>query len=212
MNFYTGAPNEAAPFFFGFAELFDRGVPGLVAHMAPRKLGYGLLGDALPAFYLRDALAQKILGVALTGIQQREFDQIVRTNLDDHAIQQAPDYRVDATSDFQKRAFEAFAADCARRRQKLIVIAGQLNPRLGSRINPAVRADMLLFLRGLGDRLGSGFGLIDDCALQPESAYEDLMHVNKQAAEEFTRFLAQRLRLILPELALTNPEPDSSKL
>jgi len=108
-------------------------------------------------------------------------------------------FHLSAQSEFQKQMFLRFAEDCSRRKQTLIILTGQLNPLIGSRIDPVVREDMLAFLRSLRQEF-SRVVLIDDCPPQLESDYDDLTHVNRQRQKEFTEFVGKRLRVILPEI------------
>ena len=80
---------------------------------------------------------------------------------------QAKQFHLSAQSEFQKQMFLRFAEDCSRRNQTLIILAGQLNPLIGSRIDPVVREDMLAFLRGLRQEFPRVV-LIDDCPPQSE--------------------------------------------
>ena len=108
-------------------------------------------------------------------------------------------FHLSAQSEFQKQMFLRFAEDCSRRKQTLIILTGQLNPLIGSRIDPVVREDMLAFLRSLRQEF-SRVVLIDDCPPQSESDYDDLTHVNRQRQKEFTKFVGERLHVILPEI------------
>jgi hypothetical protein len=127
---------------------------------------------------------------------QRLHDQNVKGDSAGVTGRAAANCQLNEASDFQKRAFDAFAARCATNGQTLVVMAGQLNPRLGDAINPVIRADMLAYLRDLRQR-SPRVVLVDDCPPQAESDYDDLTHVNKRKQEEFTRFIAIRLHELL---------------
>ena len=192
MNFYSGSSVETVPLFFGFEDLPDRSRLGMSSYIPAGKLGYGLLSEALPAFYLRDALSQRILGLGLSGIRQRQHDVTVKVDLEASAGNWARSFHLNAESDFQKKSFAEFAAACARRNQQLVIIAGQLNPLVGQRLDPACRTDMLAFLRGLRDRHPNVL-LIDDAPFQEASDYGDLTHIGEARQRVFTQFVAQRL-------------------
>lgn len=197
MNFYCGSHSDIAALFFGFGDVADLKTLDVLKYIGRRKLGYGLLSDALPIFYLRDVIAQRILGLGVTGIGQRQQDLAATADLQANAAKSAPKFRINAESDFQKKAFANFSAECASRRQKLIVIAGQVNPLIGRLIDPAVRADMLAFLRTLRDQ-NSHVVLVDNAPDQEDSDYADLTHVTEAQQRAFTQFVAEQLKNTLP--------------
>ena len=192
MDFYCGPAKEVVPFFFGWSDIKDCARLDLLREFSRRELGYGLLGRTVPAFELRDMLARRLLGDGLSGIRQRQHDAGVRTDLDASARRMAVSFQIDSTSDFQKRCFTEFVEECERQHQKLVLVAGQLNPRLSRRLAPEIRMDMLNFLQGLG-ALYTNVHVIDDCPAQGEGDYVDLTHVSEVRQKAFTEFIAQRL-------------------
>jgi hypothetical protein len=199
-GFFYGNHNlsEAATSFFSFSDWHAAKKLGALEEIPARKLGYGLLGDALPVFALREPLAHRLLGYGVGDIRQRQHDELGKPALDHSLATAAAEYQFDRLSEFQKRAFTAFVADCVAQKQTLMLIAGQINPKLGSLINPAVHEDMLAFLRQLRQDFPSVM-LVDDCPAQSEADYEDITHVNKVRQEKFTEFISERLRQILSE-------------
>jgi len=102
-------------------------------------------------------------------------------------------FQIDAKSALQKSALASLAMDCAKRQQRLVLIAGQLNPLLGRRLDPALRIDLLSFLREL-QRQHPDIVLITNSPFQEVSDYIDLTHVNDERRRAFTRFVAEQLK------------------
>jgi hypothetical protein len=163
-----------------------------------------LLGDVLPAFYLRDAVSQRLLGLGLVNIRQRSYGEIGGDN-PDAAAKWALSFRANAASAFEKSAFAYFAQDCADRHQQLVIIAGQLNPLVSRRLDPALRTDMMSFLHELQQRFPN-LHLIENAPWQEVSEYTDLTHVNAERRAAFTRFVAGQLQAII----LTNATSPAS--
>lgn len=196
LSIYQPVSGEAAPYLLGWKDLRTTSDLGGLPLLPARKLGYGLFGNILPVFYLRDALSRRLLGPGVADIGQRQHDQAMHVEtaaeLDARA---AGFHRADASAEFQKRALAAFVADCERQGQTLVLIAGQFNPRLSARVDPAIRQDMLAFLEGLRQQ-SARVVLITDSPAQAEADYEDLTHVNKQTQQAYTAFLAAHLRTV----------------
>jgi hypothetical protein len=189
-SFYSGSVTEVTPNFLtvpAFPDLIRRGGAKFIP---AERIGVGLLGHVLPTFRLRDVLAQRILGPAITQIKQRQYDTALSTNLHErigHRI-----YAIDDESRFQQRALEDFVARAGAARQEVILLPGQLNPILGQKLPPSVRADMIAFLRALAAK-HPHVSLVEDLPVQTEQDYDDLTHVNKAAQARFTQFLAGRI-------------------
>ena len=197
MNFFAGSTTEVAPVFFNFEDLGDLRTLPVAKHLKPGRLAYGLLGDVLPVFRLRDALATRLLGSGLAIIKQRQHDARIRADADATARRLAEAYRLDAGSDFQMKSLAALADRCGQRGQTLGILAGQLSPALSRHIDPRLREEMLSFLRGLRDR-HSHVRLLDGLPPHSASDYADLTHVTGQAQAAFTRILAEQLKPLLP--------------
>jgi hypothetical protein len=192
-DFYMGFSVDTVPLFFGFKDIPDCRKFDLEKHIPVRILSYGLLSDILPAFYLRDVLSQRILGPGVAMIRQRQHDATVKNNLDAGSARLAPMFQINAESALQKSALASLAMDCAKRQQRLVLIAGQLNPLLGRRLDPALRIDMLSFLREL-QRQHPDIVLITNPPFQEVSDYIDLTHVNDERRRAFTQFVAEQLK------------------
>jgi hypothetical protein len=82
---------------------------------------------------------------------------------------------------------------CEKRKQTLVILAGQLNPTLSRQLTPEMRAEFLSNLRRLRDQ-HANIVLFDDLPAQDDSDYDDLTHVNKTKQQEFTRFVAGQLK------------------
>lgn len=206
-NFYGGASGESIPVFFHFSDLPDCRKFSLLSHMSLRKVCYGLLSDGLPAYALRDTLAQRILGKGVVGIKQRQVDENLGGDLEATARRIAPTWKMDANSDFQKKAFAVFVEDCVQHRQKLVIIAGQLNPILGQLLSPEMRADMLTFLHSLYDRYPENV-FLEEPPFQPAEQYVDLTHVSPEQRKQFTCYMARRLEEL--KLIPADPKPTAS--
>lgn len=193
MTFYSGSSSDIPPLFFEFRDLPDLKRLDGFKYIERRKLGYGLLSEVFPAFYLRDVIAQRTLGLGVSGINQRQQDVAAKADLEANAAKWAPKFHINAESDFQKEAFVNFAAECASRGQQLVIIAGQVNPLVERLIDPAIRVDMLTFLRALRDQ-NPNIVLVDDVPFQEASDYVDLTHVTEAQQRVFTQFVAERLK------------------
>jgi hypothetical protein len=187
--FYAGVDSEALMFFFGFRDLAD--YRRLARNGAGVHLTLGLLGDLLPLFRLREPLAGRILGFGAQNIGQEQYDQALNRNLVQRARVVAATYRIGPESDFQKKAFTEFAQRCRHEHSRLIVCCGQLNPILEKTLDPALRPDMLAFLRGLADA-DANIVLLDENGLprQTDADYDDLTHVNTNAQARFSEYIA----------------------
>ncbi len=195
MNFYEGVAADSVPLFFGFKNIRDFKEFNLAQHVPARDLGYGLLSDALPAFYLRNVVSQRLLGLGLVNVRQRAVSTAASGDADP-AGRWAASFQNGANAAFQKSAFAAFAQECADRHEQLVVIAGQVNPLVSRRLDPALRADMMDLLHELQRRFPN-FHLIENPPAQDASEYADLTHVNAECRAAFTRFVAGQLQAMI---------------
>ena len=156
-----------------------------------RYVGYGLLGGALPLFRVREPLAGRLLGSSMQDLGQRRWDQALDTNLDQRAKVDATNYCSNVRSEFEERAFRAFASKCRDRHSRLVICCGQLNPILEKSLDPRLRPEMLSFLREMAVE-DSNITLLDESSLPRQDAqnYDDLTHVNAAAREQFSEFIA----------------------
>jgi hypothetical protein len=200
-NFIVGPESPGLMFFLNFRNLpeFYR-MGGGLTH-PNRSFAYGLLGDALPLFRLRDPLLGRILGSSMMNLSQEEWNQSLVTDLAARARAAAAVYHLGPNTDFQKKAFDVFAAKCRHRHAVLVVCCGQVNPILARVMDPSLRADLLAFLRGRAAQ-DPNIVLLEPAQLpvQTEKDYVDLNHVNTAAQAQFSEFIAG----VLDDLMRTN--------
>src|SRR5579883_1295944 len=195
LNFFEGAVGEGLPFF-----LTPRDLPEFHRLLgqwswSPRSMCYGLLGDVLPPFWIREPLAERLLGIEATKIRQKQRDAALDSNLSQRAAEFAAVFGVNAQSDFSFHAFDAFVEKCRARHRTVIACFGQVNPVLARRLDPTLRNQMRAFLRKLATRYDN-FILLEEDNFPPqgESDYEDLTHVGPVARARFTETLEPILR------------------
>lgn len=193
-SFFSGAVSEGFPFFFGFRDWPEFIRLGGKARWAPRSLGYGLLAQALPLFWLRDPLAQRVLGEPLVTLQQNARDTGLSSDLEHRAAVAAKAYRADAQSKFCFAAFQAYVAQCRSIGRKVVICSGQVNPILSRQLDPTLRKQMLEFLNNVAAKYDNVVLLQDkQLPAQNETDYDDLMHVNAAARIRFTQTLGRVL-------------------
>jgi hypothetical protein len=200
-NFIVGPQTGGMEFFLNFRnlpELYRLG--GALIH-PDRSFAYGLLGNALPLFRLREPLLGRILGPSMMNLSQEEWNQSLITDLAARARIAVAAYQLGPNTVFQKKAFGVFAAKCRERHAVLIVCCGQMNPILGRVLDPSLRADMLAFLRGQAAQ-DTNIVLLEQAQMpvQTEKDYDDLSHVNTAAQVRFSEFMAD----VLENLMRTN--------
>jgi hypothetical protein len=200
-NFFIFPHTEGMMFFLNFRNLpeFYR-LGGGPLHF-DRAFGYGLLGNVLPLFRLRDPLLGRILGPSLMNLSQDEWNQSLSTDLATRGRTVAAAYHFGTITDFQKKSFGVFADKCRARHAVLIVCCGQLNPFLGRAIDPSLRPDMLAFLRSQAAQ-DTNIVFLDESQMpvQTEKDYDDLTHVNTNAQVRFSEFMVG----VLEKLMQTN--------
>ena len=190
--FYNGSAGESVPSFFGLRELPDAWRRGAVRHLEGKGVFYGLLGDMLPLFRYREALAQRLFSASAVQLKQSQYNTSLAVDLETRAREAASRSQLDAESEFQKRAFEEFVARCQQANRRVIALDGQSNPILTRQLDPSVRTDLTSFL----DQLQHGYSnlvVVRGNALPQQSSadYEDLTHVNPEAQRRFTLWLAE---------------------
>jgi hypothetical protein len=196
--FYVHSTADGMMFFLNFRNLPEfYGMGGAFTHPG-RYFAYGLLGNALPLFRLRDPLLGRILGHSMMDLSQEEWNQSLDKDLAGRARFAEAGYHVGPDTVFQKKAFGVFAAKCRERHSVLIVCCGQMNPVLARAIEPSLRADMLAFLRGQAAQ-DTNIVLLDEADLPPqtEKDYDDLTHVNQAAQMRFSEFIAGVLEKLM---------------
>jgi len=200
--FYSGANSEAAMFFMRFRELgqfYDCG--GKMVNPG-RFFTYGLIGDAVPLFRLREPVISRLFGYRILGLNQERRDLTLSADLAERAKSAATNYHLGSESDFQKRAFEVFARKCRERHARLVLCCGQLNPILSRALDPGLRPDMLTYLHKLASQ-DPNIVLLDESQLpvQTEKDYKDLTHVNEAGQVRFTEYI----ETVLQKLLITRP-------
>lgn len=197
--FYSGANSEGAMFFMrirGLGEFYDCGGRNVEAG---RSFWYGLLGDVVPLFRLREPVIARLFGFKILGLNQERRDQALSADLAERAKTAAAGYRLGPESDFQKKAFALFARKCRERHARLVLCCGQLNPILGRALDPALRPDMMAYLRDLASH-DSNIILLEESQLpvQTEKDYQDLTHVDEANQVRFTEYMEKVLQKLLP--------------
>jgi hypothetical protein len=216
LNFFSGGLSDGSSLFFNFSDWPEFKRLGGQAQWSFRTIGYGFLGSALPAFRLRDPVAQRFFGSELVGLRQRQQDKsLVVSSLDQRAKEAAAFYRVDAQSDFSTAALEEFVLKCRAENREVVLCCGQLNPVLGRKLDPSLRPKMISFLEDLSKKYDNVVLLTEkDLPIQTEADYEDLTHVREVAQSRFTQLIAKTLQSLSlkPSGQFPRPNPANKKL
>jgi hypothetical protein len=194
--FFSGTMKNSVPYFASFRDVSWFRNIGANEVFRSRDLYIGLLGNMAPLFRCRESLTQRILGTAFTELKQAEYNEALDTNLVKRAEETAKNVKRGAHTALEKRAFERFLQETKIRGSRVLILAGQLNPVLGERIDPTMRPEMLQFLHEMGQKY-SHMALIDGAPFLANVAddYQDLTHITPEAQERFTVALADLLRL-----------------
>lgn len=161
---------------------------------------YARVARALPVYAVRAPIVRRVFGSRVVGMDQARYNVDLIEDLDARAEATADVFvRPDAPSaEFQKRALEAFVQRSAEAGTDVVLLAGALNPRLGDRLDPALRADFLASLQVLDARyptvhvVGPG-----DMPAPSAHAFRDLTHVTEAEKQRGTRAM---LPALLPPL------------
>lgn len=158
------------------------------------QVRYSILGQFVPLYYLREPVAQSILGASMTYIDQRRHDNSLDTDLMSRARSFAQLYSSGPNSHFQFLAFQDFASLCVQRNIRLIVIQGNLNPIVDSFLPPEIRPRMENFLAEL-DASSDLITVVDAQQFTPDSGavYSDLTHVDTATQHYFSTQFAEWL-------------------
>jgi hypothetical protein len=197
-NFIAGPDLDGLMFFLNFRNLPEFCKMGGHLTVHNQSFAYGLLGNALPLFRLRDPLLGRILGPGIMNLSQEKWNQSLVTDLAGRAKIAAAPYHLGPNTDFQKTAFGVFADKCRQRHAVLIVCCGQLNPILGRMTDPSLRADLVAFLRAQAAQ-DTNIVLLEQAQMpqQTETDYDDLTHVNKAAQVRFSEFMGDVLEKLM---------------
>jgi hypothetical protein len=193
--FFSGPAYNSVPYFTAFRDLPWFQEIGATAVYRQRGLYIGLLGNISALFRSREAIGQRLLGNQFTTIKQIDYNQALQTNLAIRAEEMATRIRSDRDAQVQKRAFDNFLVEAALQKRRVIILVGQFNPMLSQRLDPALRQDMLKFLREMA-RKHPHLTLVENAPFLDNSAedYLDLTHVSEDAQKRFTLALADFLR------------------
>lgn len=199
LNFFDTALSDGFPLFFSCKDAPQFLRLGGKPSWSWQKFSFGLLGDILPVFRLRDLFAERLLGNELADLRQRERNAALGTDLEQRAREAAPGFQEDAQSRFCMDAFERFVANCRAKRWKVVLCCGQLNPILERKLAPTLRPKMLSFLNILASKYDNVIVVAEQqLPAQSEQDYEDLTHVGPPARIRFTTAVAgilDKLRL-----------------
>lgn len=158
------------------------------------QVRYSILGQFIPLYYLREPVAQTILGNAMTYIDQRTHNNSLDSDLMSRARSFAQLYSSGPNSAFQFSAFQDFADLCVQRNIRLIVLQGNLNPIVDSLLPPEIRLSMEDFLAEL-DASSDLVTVVDAQQFNPDSGavYSDLTHVDTSTQHYFSTQFAEWL-------------------
>ncbi|HTD66799.1 MAG TPA: hypothetical protein VK846_09760 [Candidatus Limnocylindria bacterium] len=187
-DFYSGSASEVIPNFLTWTDLPDLVARGGTTFIPPERVASGLLGSVLPLFHLRQVFAQRVLGPEIAQLKQSQHNAAI-TNDAAPVAPHRPTFVRNEESRFQQRAMEDFVIRCQRSREKVIVLAGQVNPLFSRTMESGIREEMLSTLRALAAKY-SNVTLVENLPAQMPENYDDMTHVNVAAQEHFTRFLA----------------------
>ncbi|NBV24872.1 MAG: hypothetical protein EBS05_23505 [Proteobacteria bacterium] len=197
---YLNANGGLASQFLTLDQLPEAARRGAVQHIHRSELAFGVLGSVLPLFRCRDALGHRFLGSPLMELQRRQLDPAQIADLEGRALRRARQFRVNAASDFQKRALEEFVTRCTRAGCRVLVLTGANSPVLTEKIAPAVHEDLRQYLDGLAARHPQ-VTVVPASALPVQTASDyfslDLVHANHAMQRRFTLHLAELLEDLL---------------
>lgn len=196
--FHSGSVSEGPPNFLTPGDLLDLARRGGLKFIPSERTGTGLLGRLLPVFRLRQVLSQRLFGTQTGQLQQQQYNAALETDLAERARRAAQEYHINDESRFHQRAFEDFVRRCQNDQQQVILLAGQMNPLFGRAVDPAIRVEMMRFLRELAAKY-QNVTLVENLPAQTPEDYADVTHVTKPVQERFTQFFTEWLRRFLAE-------------
>jgi len=193
--FYPGLYTTTAPYFANLEDIPLLKRIGFGREIFTQPYGMGFLGDVLPLFACREAVSQRLLGSAVTSLEQAKHDTALETNLVRRAEEWAQPFKLNEDAKRQKNAFLAFVEEAARQNRRLILLEGQVNPILSELFPPELRPDMKQFLRQVAAE-HPHVTLIPEAEMPRHESgdYKDLTHIVEERQAEFSRWLAGRLR------------------
>lgn len=207
--FYNGSAGETVPNFFAFRDLPETWRLGGMRYLERQGVFYGLLGDLVPLFRDRDALAQRVLGSLTLHLKQSQYNAALDLDLEARARELAVKTRLNDESKFQKDAFEELVARCQRAHRRVIILFGQCNPILTGKLDPILHEDLAKFLEQLHHRY-SNLVIVGKESMPEQTAadYEDLTHINPEAQRRFSLWLVDYLK---KDLATPSTSPATAK-
>lgn len=191
LNFFNTALSDGFPLFFTCKDAPEFLRLGGKPSWSWQKFAFGLLGDVLPVFRLRDLFAERLLGNELADLPQRERNAALGMDLERRAREAAPGFQEDEQSRFCMDSFEKFVANCGARHCRVVLCCGQLNPILERQLSPSLRPKMISYLQSLASRY-ENVTIVKEQELprQSDQDYEDLTHVDSSARKRFTTAMA----------------------
>jgi hypothetical protein len=200
--FYAGSHGETPANFLSWSDLPELWRLGGLPYFSWNEMFSSLFGDVCPIFHCRQVLAQRLFGNTAAQLKQVAYDTALNPDLKKRAEEHKSGLQLNTESDFQKRAFETFVAQCAAAGRQVVLLEGGFNPLYEQEIDPAIRKDMHTYLAGLQQR-HANVVLFPATALprQTPADYVDLDHVNEDMQKRFSEWLAGTLRPLVEQAA-----------
>ena len=195
-NFYQGVSGSRYLPFLTPARLSHVWRSGTLELGARDRFHFAVVGMVLPLFHVRQAVEFFLFGFQAGN---RDFPSGpsagASPTLEDRAAVLARAYRVDASSDLQKREFQHFLDHEIARGSTPVILIGQVNPVLEEQIDKAVRQDFAAYVEQIARRYPDSIVLNDLLPRHTAEQYAaaDLMHLNQEARLAFTDWLADVL-------------------
>lgn len=199
-TFHSRSDNQRVMYFFGLRDLLPYLSLGKNKPPLDQYFLCGLWGDLLPVYRTWDPLLARVKGFKWANQQQAKRDAALAADLGKRAQEARVGYGPGPECDFKKQTFTALARMCRERGARFVVCCGTVNPIFQRALEPAVRSDLVAFLREQA-RADSNIVLLDESELpqHAESDYEDLTHVNEATRARFSNFMAEKLAKLAGE-------------
>jgi hypothetical protein len=199
-TFFAKPYSDRFMYFFGFRDLPSYWSLGSAKPPADSYFVCGLVADVFPIYRVWEPVLARVKGFGALNRAQQQRDAALETDLAARARQAAVSYGFGPHSNLQKETLIRFATKCRERGSRLVICCGQLNPLLGRALDPALRADMIAFLRDQAQK-DKNIVLLEESELskQTEADYEDLTHVNAAARLRFSQYIADVLEKLSRE-------------
>lgn len=193
--FYSGDFSTTAPFFLQASDATILSSLGFRNLLSTQHFITGFLGCGIPLFRCREPISHRFLGIGFEMIPQQIYDSNLETNLDQRADASVHVFKIDHTAEAQKLAFEEFIKEAQRQNRKVTLLEGQVNPLLGQKISPEIRADLKQFLRKVAAQYPNVTLITEDSLpRQIPGDYQDLTHVTETVQERFSNWFVNYIR------------------